>query len=121
MNMSRIFIERPVATSVLFVSIMFFGWLAFTKLPVNDLPNVDYPTLVVIAQLPGGNPETMASAVATPLERQFSTIEGLDSMTSINSFIVLAGKLGFTSHALGDPPALVTGMKSLSMSNGTLL
>ncbi len=82
MNMSRIFIERPVATSVLFVSIMFFGWLAFTKLPVNDLPNVDFPTITVTARLPGASPEIMANTVALPLEREFSRIAGVDEMTS---------------------------------------
>src|SRR5579864_9178479 len=62
-----------------------FGLVAYRSLPVSDLPNVDFPTLLVTAQLPGANPETMASAVATPLENQFSTIAGLDSMTSVNS------------------------------------
>jgi HAE1 family hydrophobic/amphiphilic exporter-1 len=65
-------------------AITLFGLVAYRSLAVSDLPNVDFPTLVVTASLPGANPETMASAVATPLERQFSTIEGLDSMTSIN-------------------------------------
>src|SRR5687768_2996545 len=82
MNMSRIFIERPVATSVLFVSIMFFGWLAFTKLPVNDLLNVDFPTITVTARLPGASPEIMANTVALPLEREFSRIAGVDEMVS---------------------------------------
>jgi hydrophobic/amphiphilic exporter-1 (mainly G- bacteria), HAE1 family len=82
MNVSRIFIERPVATSVLFVSIMFFGWLGFTTLPVNDLPNVDFPTITVTARLPGASPEVMANTVAQPLEREFSRISGIDEMTS---------------------------------------
>jgi HAE1 family hydrophobic/amphiphilic exporter-1 len=82
MNVSRIFIERPVATSVLFFCILFFGWLAFNKLPVNDLPNVDFPTITVTARLPGANPEIMANAVAQPLEREFSRISGVDEMTS---------------------------------------
>jgi len=82
MNISRIFIERPVATSVLFVCILFFGWLAFNKLPVNDLPNVDFPTITVTARLPGANPEVMANSVAQPLEREFSRISGVDEMTS---------------------------------------
>ena len=84
MNISRTFIERPVASSVLFVSILFFGWLGFRTLPVNDLPNVDFPTITVTASLPGASPETMASAVATVLERQFSTIAGIDEMTSVS-------------------------------------
>jgi HAE1 family hydrophobic/amphiphilic exporter-1 len=82
MNVSRIFIERPVATSVLFLSILFFGWLAFNKLPVNDLPNVDFPTITVTARLPGASPEVMANTVAQPLEREFSRIAGVDEMTS---------------------------------------
>ena len=82
MNISRIFIERPVATSVLFVSILFFGWLGFTTLPVNDLPNVDFPTINVTARLPGASPEVMANTVALPLEREFSRIAGVDEMTS---------------------------------------
>ena len=82
MNVSRIFIERPVATSVLFVCILFFGWLAFTKLPVNDLPNVDFPTITVTARLPGASPEVMANSVAQPIERELSRISGVDEMTS---------------------------------------
>ena len=82
MNVSRIFIERPVATSVLFASILFFGWLGFTTLPVNDLPNVDFPTITVTARLPGASPEVMANTVALPLEREFSRISGIDEMTS---------------------------------------
>jgi len=82
MNISRIFIERPVATSVLFVSILFFGWLGFNTLPVNDLPNVDFPTITVTARLPGASPEIMANTVALPLEREFSRISGIDEMTS---------------------------------------
>lgn len=85
MNISRVFIERPVATSVLFVSIMFFGWLGFTTLPVNDLPNVDFPTITVTARLPGASPEVMANTVALPLEREFSRIAGVDEMTSSSS------------------------------------
>ena len=60
MNISRVFIERPVASSVLFVAILFFGWMGFQTLPVNDLPNVDFPTITVTATLPGGSPEVMA-------------------------------------------------------------
>ena len=82
MNVSRVFIERPVATSVLFVSILFFGWLAFNKLPVNDLPNVDFPTITVTTRLPGASPEVMANTVAQPLEREFARIAGVEEMTS---------------------------------------
>ncbi|MGH7277708.1 MAG: efflux RND transporter permease subunit, partial [Candidatus Rokuibacteriota bacterium] len=63
-------------------AIVIFGLMAYRLLPVNDLPNVDFPTIQVAAALPGASPETMASAVATPLERQFTTIAGIDSMTS---------------------------------------
>src|SRR5712691_3002906 len=66
-------------------ALVLFGVMAYQKLPVNDLPNVDFPTIQVSANLPGASPETMASAVATPLEKQFSTIAGLDSMTSANT------------------------------------
>ncbi len=82
MNISRVFIERPVASSVLFVSILFFGWLGFRTLPVNDLPNVDFPTITVTGSLPGASPEVMANTVALPLEREFSRISGVDEMVS---------------------------------------
>src|SRR5262245_24752375 len=85
MNLSEIFIRRPIATSLLMLAIAMFGVLAYRALPVSDLPQVDYPTLNVSAGLPGGDPGTMASAVASPLERQFTTIAGLDSMTSRSS------------------------------------
>jgi hydrophobic/amphiphilic exporter-1 (mainly G- bacteria), HAE1 family len=85
MNFSRIFIERPIATSVLVAAIILFGLFAFRALPVNDLPNVDFPTISVTAELPGANPEVMASTVATPLERQFSQIAGVETMNSVNS------------------------------------
>ncbi len=84
MNISDVFIRRPIATSLFMVAIALFGAIAYRTLGVSDLPNVDFPTIVVSASLPGANPDTMASAVATPLERQFSTIAGLDSMTSTN-------------------------------------
>ena len=85
MNISRVFIERPIATSVFFVAIMFFGWLGFNTLPVNDLPNVDFPTITVNARLPGASPEVMGNTVALPLEREFSRISGVDEMTSSSS------------------------------------
>jgi hydrophobic/amphiphilic exporter-1 (mainly G- bacteria), HAE1 family len=84
-NISETFVRRPIATSLLMLAITVFGVVAYRVLPVSELPNVDMPTVTVTANLPGANPETMASAVATPLERQFSTISGLDSMTSSNS------------------------------------
>jgi HAE1 family hydrophobic/amphiphilic exporter-1 len=76
------FIRRPVMTTLIMLAIMGFGFFAYTKLPVSDLPNVDFPTLQVTANLPGASPETMASSVATVLERQFTSIAGIDSMTS---------------------------------------
>ena len=85
MNLSEPFIKRPIATSLLMAAIALFGTVAYRALPVSDLPNVDFPTLLVTAALPGASPETMAAAVATPLENQFSTIAGLVAMTSVNS------------------------------------
>jgi hydrophobic/amphiphilic exporter-1 (mainly G- bacteria), HAE1 family len=85
MNLSKGFIERPIATSLLMLAITLFGLVAYRSLPVSDLPNVDFPTLLVTASLPGASPETMAASVATPLENQFSAIAGLSSMTSTNS------------------------------------
>jgi HAE1 family hydrophobic/amphiphilic exporter-1 len=81
-NASRLFIERPVATLLLMLALVVFGSLGYSQLPVSDLPNVDFPTLTVTANLPGANPDTMAAAVASPLEKQFSTIAGIDSMSS---------------------------------------
>ena len=85
MNVSGIFIRRPVMTSLIMAAILLFGIVGYRALPVSDLPNVDFPTILVSASLPGASPETMSSSVATPLERQFSTIEGIDSMTSVSS------------------------------------
>ncbi len=85
MNFSETFIRRPIATSLLMAAIVLFGVVAYRELPVSDLPNVDFPTLLITAALPGASPETMSSAVATPLENQFSTIAGLEQMTSVNS------------------------------------
>ncbi|MBI5116297.1 efflux RND transporter permease subunit [Candidatus Poribacteria bacterium] len=85
MNISEIFIRRPIMTTLVMAAILLFGVIGYHLLPVSDLPNVDFPTILVTASLPGASPETMASAVATPLERQFSTIAGLDSMTSTNA------------------------------------
>ncbi len=82
MNLSEVFIRRPVATSLLMAAIALFGVVAYRALPVSDLPQVDFPTLNVSASLPGADPGTMASSVASPLERQFTTIAGLDSMVS---------------------------------------
>nr|MBC8362446.1 efflux RND transporter permease subunit [Candidatus Desulfatibia profunda] len=81
-GLSDIFIQRPVMTTLVMLGGLLFGIMGYRLLPVSDLPNVDFPTIQVTASLPGASPETMASAVATPLEKQFSTIAGLDSMTS---------------------------------------
>src|SRR5215472_12984342 len=82
MSISEIFIRRPVMTTLVMLGIVLFGVMGYRTLPVSDLPNVDFPTIQVQAALPGAGPETMASAVAAPLERQFSTIAGVDSMSS---------------------------------------
>lgn len=85
MNLSKIFIVRPVMTTLVTLGIVIFGLMSYPLLPVSDLPNVDFPVIVVNAGLPGASPETMASAVATPMEKQFSTISGLDMMTSTSA------------------------------------
>src|SRR5437016_10319177 len=85
MHFSRIFIERPIMTTLVTFAILLFGIVGYRALPVAALPSVDYPTLQVNAAQPGANPETMASSIATPLEREFSTIAGLRSMSSSNS------------------------------------
>jgi HAE1 family hydrophobic/amphiphilic exporter-1 len=81
-SVSEIFVRRPIMTTLVMIGILVFGIAAYRLLPVSDLPNVDFPTIQVTASLPGASPETMASAVATPLEKQFSSIPSLDSMTS---------------------------------------
>jgi HAE1 family hydrophobic/amphiphilic exporter-1 len=80
-----LFIRRPVMTTLLMAGILVFGIMAYRLLPVSDLPNIDFPTIQVTASLPGASPDTMASAVATPLEKQFTTIAGIDSMTSTSA------------------------------------
>jgi HAE1 family hydrophobic/amphiphilic exporter-1 len=84
-NISALWIRRPIMTSLVMISILFFGIVGYRILPVNDLPQMDYPTIQVAANLPGASPEIMASTVATPLEKKFSTIQGLESMTSTNT------------------------------------
>lgn len=84
MSIPELFIRRPVATVLVMFGILLVGVAGYRALPVSDLPNVDYPTIRVEASLPGANPDTMAAAVALPLEKQFSTIPGLDSMSSQN-------------------------------------
>jgi hydrophobic/amphiphilic exporter-1 (mainly G- bacteria), HAE1 family len=85
MNLSAVFIRRPVATTLIILAILIFGVIGYRQLPVSDLPTVDYPTIQVQASLPGASPETMAASVATPLEKQFSTIAGVDSISSTSS------------------------------------
>src|ERR1043165_192315 len=82
MNLSEPFIRRPVMTAVLTVSVVLFGVMSYTRLPVNDLPAVDYPVIQVTATYPGAAPETVANTIATPLERQFMQINGLELVTS---------------------------------------
>ncbi|QIR35360.1 efflux RND transporter permease subunit [Tolypothrix sp. PCC 7910] len=85
MNISALFIRRPIMTTLVMLAIMVFGLMSYQLLPVSDLPTVDFPTIQVSASLPGASPETVASSIATPLEQQFSSIAGLDSMNSTSS------------------------------------
>ncbi|HSS07435.1 MAG TPA: efflux RND transporter permease subunit, partial [Rhodanobacteraceae bacterium] len=96
MNVSEIFVRRPVMTTLVMVGVLVFGIVGYRRLPVASLPNVDFPTISVSASLPGASPETMASAVATPLEKQFSTIPAVDSMTSTSSLGSTSITLQFT-------------------------
>ena len=90
MNLSLPFIERPVMTTLVMAALVIFGGYGYASLPVSDLPNIDFPTIQVSASLPGADPDTMASSVASPLENRFSTIQGIDQMTSTS-------QQGFTS------------------------
>ncbi len=94
--MTALFIRRPVMTTLAMLALLFFGFMAYRDLPVSDLPNVDFPTILVSATLPGASPGTMAASVATPLERQFSTIAGLASMTSTSTRGATSITLQFT-------------------------
>jgi hydrophobic/amphiphilic exporter-1 (mainly G- bacteria), HAE1 family len=85
MHIAGLFIRRPITTGLIMAGILIFGIMGFRLLPVSELPNVDYPTIQVSASLPGASPETMASSVATPLEKQFSTVAGVDNMTSTSA------------------------------------
>ena len=84
-SLSNLFIRRPVMTVLTMVTILLFGLIGYTQLPVSDLPNVDFPTITVTASIPGASPETMASTVATVLEKEFSSIAGIDSMSSVST------------------------------------
>ncbi len=94
--MTQLFIRRPITTTLIMAAILIFGIFAYRLLPVSDLPNVDFPTIQVSASLPGASPDTMASAVALPLEKQFSTIAGVDSMTSSSALGSTSITLQFT-------------------------
>jgi hydrophobic/amphiphilic exporter-1 (mainly G- bacteria), HAE1 family len=96
MNVPELFIRRPVMTTLVMSGILIFGAMGYRLLPVSDLPNVDYPTIQVSANLPGASPDTMASSVATPLEKQFSTIAGIDSMSSISGLGITRITIQFT-------------------------
>jgi HAE1 family hydrophobic/amphiphilic exporter-1 len=96
MNIPEHFIRRPVMTTLVTSAITLFGWMAYERLPVSDLPNVDFPTISVSASLPGASPETMAASVATPLEQQFSSIAGIESMTSTSSLGSTSVTMQFT-------------------------
>src|SRR5205085_7866245 len=85
MNIANLFIRRPITTGLIWAGILIFGIMGYRLLPVSELPNVDYPTINISASLPGASPETMASSVATPLEKQLSTIAGIDNMTSTSA------------------------------------
>src|ERR1043166_8828052 len=96
MSISALFIKRPVMTTLVMLGILVFGLMSYRLLSVSNLPNVDFPTIQVNASLPGASPETMASAVATPLEKQFSTIAGVDQMTSSSTLGSTSITLQFT-------------------------
>jgi len=103
MNLSEPFIRRPIMTTLVMTAILIFGWMSYRLLPISDLPNVDYPTIQVSASRPGASPETMAASVARPLEKQFSSIAGLDTLTSTST----SGKTQITlqfnlSHNIDD-------------------
>ncbi len=96
MNITGLFIRRPVMTALVMIGIILFGIAGYRDLPVSDLPNIDFPTLQVTANLPGASPETMASSVATPLERQFATVAGIDTMTSTSGIGATTVVIQFT-------------------------
>src|SRR5438128_6826709 len=127
MSISELFIKRPVMTTLVMTGILVFGLMAYRLLPVSNLPNVDFPTIQVSAGLPGASPETMASAVATPLEKQFSTIAGVDQMTSSSSLGNTNITLQFTldrniDAAAQDVQAAISDRKStrLNSSHGSI-
>src|SRR3972149_2126383 len=111
--MTELFIRRPVMTTLVMAAILLFGILGYRNLPVSDLPNVDFQTILVTANLPGASPETVAASVATPLEKQFPTIAGLDSMNSSSGVGLTQITLTFTLNrdidaAAQDVQAMIT-------------
>ena len=106
MNLSEIFIKRPVMTGLLMIGILTFGIIGYRALPVAALPNVDFPTIQVTANLPGASPETMASAVALPLEKEFALIAGIDSMTSTSTLGQMQVTMQFSLERSIDAAAL---------------
>ena len=106
MNLSESWIRRPVMTTLVMGGILFFGALSYRKLPINNLPDVDFPTISVNAALPGASPETMASTIATPLEKQFSTIAGIESMTSASTLGATTINIQFSLNRKIDAAAL---------------
>lgn len=106
MNFSEIWIRRPVMTTLVMASLLLFGVISYRRLPINNLPTVDFPTISVKAVLPGANPEVMASTVATPLEKQFSSISGIDSMTSTSTLGVTNINIQFALSRSIDAAAL---------------
>src|ERR1700690_2007531 len=113
MNISEVFIQRPIATSLLMAALALVGIVAFPLLPVAPLPQVDFPTIQVSATVPGASPETMAATVATPLERQFGQIAGVSQMSSVSSLGSSVITLQFDLNrnidgAAGDVQAAIT-------------
>ena len=104
MNLSEPFIRRPVMTAVLTLSVILFGILAYLQLPVNDLPAVDYPVIQVQVGYPGASPDTIANNIATPLERQFMQINGLEVVTSKSTQGVATFTLQFALEKILMPP-----------------
>src|ERR1700745_4332876 len=105
MNLSEPFIRRPVMTVVLTVSVILFGVLSYFQLPVNDLPAVDYPVIQVSVGYPGASPDTIANNIATPLERHFMQINGLEVVTSKSTQGVATFTLQFTLDKNTEAPA----------------
>src|ERR1700728_3429520 len=101
MNISAPFIERPIATLLAMVGLLVGGLIAYPLLPVAALPNINYPTLAITAQLPGTDPQTMASTVASPLELQFGEIPGVTQMTSSSALVDRQRGLGHEGKIVG--------------------